>query len=357
MSVFAPVFDVRLDPPSVAVNRTELKLNDGPIRIDVAGIDWGDAAIQAYMADFQIGSSAVDYRIPNRTVHIPLFLGADESDDFDWAKGRLMQKVGRMQQEGGWLQRQPGLYADVVNATLTFPDVWGESAGVEPNIVLQLECLPDFYGDEIMLDAMTVATSANAAAGLVSMPGNVMFGPLQLSGAVARIRGNYPARCRLIVANSAIAPNYCQGLAWGLRGRYSDPNTTAISSFAGPNNATGVTNHSGAGTQAWSTAAATWPTSPRSPPTPRPSTPRPARMASPFPRERRSRGSSSISSAAAAAARSSMPRAREAGSPGWRSRTPALCCRSATSRWRRRSPPRARPSSAMAGRAICGAPR
>jgi hypothetical protein len=38
------------------------------------------------------------------------------------------------------------LYADIVDAALTVPDVYGEGGGVEPGVVLRLTCRPDFYG-------------------------------------------------------------------------------------------------------------------------------------------------------------------------------------------------------------------
>jgi hypothetical protein len=38
------------------------------------------------------------------------------------------------------------LYADIVDAALTAPDVYGEGGGVEPGVVLRLTCRPDFYG-------------------------------------------------------------------------------------------------------------------------------------------------------------------------------------------------------------------
>ena len=211
MSTSTPVFDVRLDPDEVAIGRTELALNDGPIRIDQAGIDWGDAAIQAYQADQLVGTTTIDYRLPNRNIVIPLFLGADESGEFDAAKNQLMQKVARIQTEGvGWLKRADGIYADVVNATLTFPDVYGEPAGFESGVSLNLECLPDFYGDEIDLD-------------LISTTGT-MAAVLKEGGAQASVDGAYPGRVRIRVRAYEGLGEFVgeNGLLWGWRSRHYD---------------------------------------------------------------------------------------------------------------------------------------
>jgi hypothetical protein len=187
------VFQVVLDPSEVAFQRTALPLNTdaGGIRIGSQGIDWGDAAVTAFMADQQVGSAAVGYRIPNRTISIPLALGMNELDNFDTALSTLKMKVGLIQAEGGWLMRQAGFYADVVNATLTVPDMLGEWADLEDGASLQLECLPDFYGDEVDLGTFTF------------VPGNDEW-VQEITGLV---QGEYPARVRLVVTDTTgVAP-------------------------------------------------------------------------------------------------------------------------------------------------------
>lgn len=144
------VTDVVLDPPEVAVNRTALSLNTGAINVTQDGIDWGDAEIEAYMADAKLGQIPIDFRVPNRVVRIPLLLGADGAAGFQLARSQLKAKVALFQREGGWISRASGLYADVVNAKLTMPDRRGHQ-GLEADVVLTLEAIPDFYGDEITL--------------------------------------------------------------------------------------------------------------------------------------------------------------------------------------------------------------
>ena len=154
-----------LDPPSVAIGRVELPLNAGAIAIDGnKGIDWGDSEIKAYLAEQQFGEAPTDYRVPNRVVTIPLLLGAGEHHTEaesiaaqETAREHLRQKVALFQRQGGVLMRERSngspVYADIVNATLHLPDVYGER-GVEPEVMLKLECLPDFYGEEVTLDAV-----------------------------------------------------------------------------------------------------------------------------------------------------------------------------------------------------------
>lgn len=207
-------FDVRLDPTAVAVNRLELQLNSAQIAVDEGGIDWGDSAIQQYLADARVGSVPVGRRWPNRIVKIPLIaISPTNTANFHIAKEALMQKVGQIQREGvGWLQRQTGLYADVINATLTFPDRYGERFGWENGVVLQLECSPDFYAAEVALDA---ASSTNG----------VVSGALLQSSSTAVVQGAQDARARIIITDTS--GNDQNGVWWGVRSQYYDSASTA----------------------------------------------------------------------------------------------------------------------------------
>lgn len=205
---------VVLDPPAVASNRTSFDLNTDPIRVDQAGIDWGDAAITAYMAEMMVGSVPVSFIIPNRIVKIPLMVHDNEggSSVYEAARDQLFEKVGLMQREGGWLQRG-SRYADVVDATLTYPDVHGEVADLENGVVLQLECLPDFYGDEVTLDTITTGFDGIARA------------VLEQSGVQAVVAGNHPGRVRIVVEDTSGHDQL--GVLWGLRSRHYDSASTA----------------------------------------------------------------------------------------------------------------------------------
>lgn len=221
----ATPFIVQLDPAAAIANRAMLDLNSGPIRVGGSagggsGIDWGQAAITAYQTqEGQYGNGVADYVIPNRIVTIQLGLGMDESGTQESVREQLQQKVALLQREGGVLLRQrPGgqpMYADIMNATLTLPDVWGETGDIEPDVQLVLECIPDFYGDEITLDAITGT-------------GEVV-GVLQKSGAQAAISGDYPARCRILVTDTS--GHAQEGVLWGLRSRHHSAAATAALSY------------------------------------------------------------------------------------------------------------------------------
>ena len=90
---------VSIDPSSAIANRTELSLNDGTsIAIESAGIDWGQAAIEAFQATAIWGQPVVGQRFPNRTVTIPLLLfGANQQA----TRSLLQEKVGLINRQGG----------------------------------------------------------------------------------------------------------------------------------------------------------------------------------------------------------------------------------------------------------------
>lgn len=198
-----------LDPAAVSPGRTELNLNAGAIAIpSPAQISWGEAAIKAFLAEQLYGEAPADFRIPNRQVEIPLVLGAKQNGteaEEELARQKLQEKVGLLQRQGGVVLRQrpngEPLYSDIVNASLVVPDVYGEAGGVEPGVILHLECLPDFYGEEITLDA--VEGTGNIAA------------VLQKGGAQAVILGDYPARTRIVLTEKAKQNQ--RSMLWGFR--------------------------------------------------------------------------------------------------------------------------------------------
>lgn len=195
--------------------------NSGYLEIDQKGIDWGDAAVSAYEADTLVGSVSVGSRTPNRVVRIPLILSDsisalthDQSSE-EVARAMLTQKVALLQREGGCLLRQRGagsrMYADVETATLGLPDVYGETGAIEPDVVLTLECLPDFYGDEFQLDNVSAT--------------GVYHAPLTYLGQPYLVQGDSASRVDFVVTNDS--GNDQQSLLWGVRSRYYDPASTA----------------------------------------------------------------------------------------------------------------------------------
>src|SRR6185437_7128581 len=219
-------FALAIDPPTVISGRTELKLNSGAIQTTNAGVDFGEAAVAQYMSEQRYGQTPVSYRVPNRTITIPLVVGAKangtvaEEED---ARRELNEKVALLQRQGGVLLRQregaEPLYADIVDAILTLPDVYGETGGVEPNVSLKLECLPDFYGEEITLDT-------------VEQTGQIVQ-VLQQAAKQAVIAGDYPARTRIVLTEKAKHDQL--GMLWGFRSSHYDSASTAALFFDAKN--------------------------------------------------------------------------------------------------------------------------
>ena len=142
-----------LDPTEVATARTQFDLT--PF-IDAAGPDWGDAAITQYLAEANRGQIPVDYRVPNRTITIPLNVMARGTVTFDQARSQIQAKAGLMQREGGWLKRVTSggtaVFADITNATLKYGGGWSQAyKSYDVDASLVLEAIPDFYGAEIDL--------------------------------------------------------------------------------------------------------------------------------------------------------------------------------------------------------------
>lgn len=201
-----------LDPSEVAdAGRVELDLNQDEIRVAEAGPDWGDAAIEQYLAEAARGQLPVDFRIPNRQIQIPLTLGIPSEAGIDTARIRLQAKVALIQREGGWIKRATGVYADLVSASLRLPDRYGDTFGFETDVVLTLEAIPDFYGDEETL-ADHVETTAT-----------------ELIFTHTDIKGDYPGRARIRVDDDQGQARL--GLIWGIRARHYSVATTAALAY------------------------------------------------------------------------------------------------------------------------------
>ncbi len=197
-----------LDPVEVATGRTEFEITPW------VGIspDYGDSAIEAFMADQVRGATPIDFRIPNRTITFPLNLKGAGTVSADQARAKLQSKVARFQHEGGWLKRVTHTggtyYADIVNASLTLGDQWMAShQDVEPGVVLTLECLPDLYGNEVQLSDHTETTKPE-----------IVF-------TETGIDGDYPARVRIVVDEDDAETQ--RGVLWGFRSRHYSAASTA----------------------------------------------------------------------------------------------------------------------------------
>lgn len=153
-----------LDPEEVAVaGRIEIDIHSGSIQVDPDGPDWGDYEVNQFLAKRAIGLIPVDEEFPNRVITIPLILGA--TGDFDAARIAVEAWAAKVNHKGGgWLKREiiggsygeagGKLFSDVVKATLTLGGGTSQARdGIDPDALLTLEALPDFYGERIVLPA------------------------------------------------------------------------------------------------------------------------------------------------------------------------------------------------------------
>lgn len=204
---------VVLDPSEVATGRTELDITSW-IR-SPAGVDYGDAAIEQFLSDSFIGSTPVDHRIQNRKIQIPLVLKTVGSTNVATIRSNLQKKIGLIHAEGGFVSREidgSAVYADVVNATLHLGGSWEQAyRGFDVEATLELETLPDWFGNVVTLDAIS-------ATGCITQV-------LQVSAATAVISGHYPGRVSILVTDTASQDRH--GMLWGWRSRYYSNAATA----------------------------------------------------------------------------------------------------------------------------------
>lgn len=135
--------------------RTPLGLDELGIRIISA--DWGDAEHELFLVKQERGEIPADRHPPNRTVTIKL--KAEASGEFPLAKAAQMiqQKVGRFQEEGGWVKRtldeDGGYITDVgmIVHTAVLGGLHGwmmAHRGIANEITLTLTTGPYCYGTE-----------------------------------------------------------------------------------------------------------------------------------------------------------------------------------------------------------------
>lgn len=195
-----------LDPAEIANERVSFNLTP---YVGEAGPDWGDAAIEQFLADVERGQLPIDYRVPNRTVTIPLIL-TERDEDYDTLRTTLQQKVALWQRQGGWIKRATttgAVYAEVTGATLKLGgSTMATVYELDVDAILTLTCIPDFFGDEINLPSVTGTGEAV-----------IVY--------TDRIRGDYPGRCRIIVNENV--GNDQRSLIWAWRSRYKSFDPTA----------------------------------------------------------------------------------------------------------------------------------
>lgn len=202
-----------LDPVEEAPTRTAFDITAW---IADEGVDWGDGEIQAYMADQSRGATPVDFRLPNRQVQIPLILRERGGTAFSTARSLFQAKASLAQREGCWLKRITSaggtVFAEVVNATWKIGGGWSQSVkDYDLDAMLTLECKPDFYEAEVTLADHTETSLS------------------ELVFTEATVRGDYPARVRIVVDDDQGQSQL--GLIWSVRNRHYSSAVTAATRF------------------------------------------------------------------------------------------------------------------------------
>lgn len=199
------------DPAAEAVGRVELDLT--PF-VGGAGPDWGDAAVEYYMAEASRGQIPVDFRLPNRVVRIPLTLRDHGELTFEQARSSVQAKAGLFQREGGILMREVNgtpWFADVVGATLRMGGSTAQALlDVDADAVLTLETLPDWYGEEIELDTDT--------------------GTGEVITTLGPVDGDHPGRTRIVITDTDGVAR--RGVLWAIRSRHYSNAATAAPAYA-----------------------------------------------------------------------------------------------------------------------------
>jgi hypothetical protein len=209
-------------PESIILDPTELttrtEFNITPW-IAEAGPDWGEAQIEAAMAEQQVGAVPVDYSIPNRQVTIPLSIRDVGGTAFATARSLIQAKVGLWQAQGGYLKRVLAsggtVFADVVNAQLNLSGGWLQahvSTDIEASVTL--ECIPDFYEAEETLSDHTETSAAE-----------LIFTETTANG------GDFPLGDRVRVVVDEDDGDNQRGLIWAFRGRHYSSASTAASRY------------------------------------------------------------------------------------------------------------------------------
>lgn len=210
-----------LDPEEITGgSRVEVQISgdgDGPIEVRQEGVDFGDAEIQAYMADLGgVGSVPVDYDIPNRVISMKVKIQTSGDVTFAQARSMLQAKVAQIQAEGGWISRElPGVgtvYADLVNAKLSLPGDWMQAhRDIQLEATLSFEAIPDFYEAEWIEATFT----------------DVEAGENHWRGLIESVGGDFPKgnRCKVVVTGDP--DNDQRGLRVAFRRRHYSADPTA----------------------------------------------------------------------------------------------------------------------------------
>lgn len=204
-----------LDPAELASGRVELDITPW---VDVEGVDWGDAEIQAYKAEAQVGESVIDFRLPNRAITAPLVVREQGGTSFAKARSYIQAKAALGQREGligkRILATGGTVYFDIVANGLTLSGNSFQARAsnqFDVDAELRLEAIPDFYEPEELI-AEAEEKTATELIKVIPDPG-----------------GDMPARVRIVVEEKQGSDQ--KGLIWSFRSRYYSSATTAKTAY------------------------------------------------------------------------------------------------------------------------------
>lgn len=138
------VDDIVLDPVEIDEGRVELSLSE--MGLTVFDADFGENALEATLVRTGRGQEAVDRRPKPRTVILNIAVREDAEVDLPTAAYRLQQKLGTMQQQGGWFRRDfhfenfAGGLLYKVTGEITLSGILGWRRGDTGDVTLTLSC-------------------------------------------------------------------------------------------------------------------------------------------------------------------------------------------------------------------------
>jgi hypothetical protein len=166
MTVYTGIETITLDAIEFIGERSSLNLDELGIRVMSA--EWGDAQQEVFYIRQELGEIPAERHPPNRTVTIKLKAMEEGEIALAQAAQRLQQKVGLLQQEGGWVKRSfsadnnaaVSVGFEVYNAVLAGIQGWMMAHRKTANeITLTLTCSPYCYGTKELEGS--VVTSSN----------------------------------------------------------------------------------------------------------------------------------------------------------------------------------------------------
>lgn len=201
------------NPAEMNTGRTEFEITPW---VRVEGINWGDAEMQAYKAEAEIGEDVLDFRLPNRPITMPLVIKDAGGTTFATARSYIQATAASTMREGmigkRILSTGGTVYFDVVADGLTLSGGFMPAQrNADPDAELRLEAIPDFYEPEELIAEAEEKTAAELIK-VIPDPG-----------------GDMPARVRIEVIEKQGVDQ--KALIWAFRSRRYSAASTAKTTY------------------------------------------------------------------------------------------------------------------------------